>query len=54
MNHFDKSFTKPEKSIHHKRIAWTAFAFSIPLKVVLIVFNYSEIIDPTSSHWNFG
>ncbi len=34
--------------------AWVAFAFSIPLKLMLIGVNLMELIQPSSNHWNFG
>lgn len=54
MNQFNKAIANPEKSKKHIRLGWMAIAFSLPLKLVLIGYNYSEILSPTSSHWNFG
>lgn len=51
---FKKAKANAEKLKLHNRLGWTAFAFSIPIKLVLIGFNFSEILEPTSNHWNFG
>lgn len=51
---FEKSKSNPEKAKTYTTRAWIAFAFSIPIKIVMILYNLSEIIEPTSNHWNFG
>ena len=52
--HFNAAMQDPLHRRKNRRKAWTAFAFSLPLKLAFIFVNVMEMMNPTSNHWNFG